>query len=52
MTEDFPYRFEVSASAADLQGRFAELAPGAGSGQSGTVAGRVMFAARWASSPS
>ena len=43
MAEDFPYRFEVSASPGELQERFSALAPSDGSGQVATVAGRVML---------
>lgn len=43
MAEDFPYRFEATASAGELQERFATLAPGEGSGQIATVAGRIML---------
>jgi lysyl-tRNA synthetase class 2 len=43
MAEDFPYRFEVTASPGELQERFAALGPSEGSGQVVTVAGRVML---------
>jgi lysyl-tRNA synthetase, class II len=43
MAEDFPYRFEVTASPGELQERFAALAPSDGSGEVVTVAGRVML---------
>ncbi len=43
MTEDFPYRFERTAAAAELQERFAGLAPGEASGHVETVAGRVVL---------
>jgi len=39
---DVPYRVEVTEHAGHLQERFAALAPGAGSGEEVTVAGRVM----------
>jgi lysyl-tRNA synthetase, class II len=38
-----PYRVEVTDRAADLQARWADLADGAGSGVTATVAGRVML---------
>jgi lysyl-tRNA synthetase class 2 len=38
---DIPYRFEPTAHAAELQHRFADLAPGQNSGRVETVAGRV-----------
>ncbi|HMK96598.1 MAG TPA: amino acid--tRNA ligase-related protein, partial [Acidimicrobiales bacterium] len=43
MLEDFPYRLEVTASAAELHARYGPLEPGAGSGEAATVAGRVML---------
>lgn len=43
MGEDFPYRVEVTARAAELQERYADLAPNEGSGDIVTVAGRVML---------
>jgi lysyl-tRNA synthetase class 2 len=43
MAEDFPYRFEVTASPGDLQERFATLGPSEGSGHVATVAGRIML---------
>jgi lysyl-tRNA synthetase class 2 len=43
MAENFPYRFEVTASAAELQARYSSLAPGEGSGETATVGGRVML---------
>lgn len=43
MGEDFPYRVEVTARAAELQERYAGLAPNEGSGDIVTVAGRVML---------
>jgi lysyl-tRNA synthetase class 2 len=39
----FPYRVQGTAQAGDLQQRFAELAPGEGSQQLATAAGRVML---------
>jgi lysyl-tRNA synthetase class 2 len=42
MADDLPYRVLVTASARQLQERYADLAPGTGSGQVATVAGRVM----------
>jgi lysyl-tRNA synthetase class 2 len=41
MVDHLPYRFEPTAHAAELQGRFADLPPGEASGQMETVAGRV-----------
>ncbi len=41
MADSFPYRFEPTARAAELQERFADLPPGEGSGRVETVAGRV-----------
>src|SRR4051794_15264675 len=38
-----PYRFEPTASAADLQARFADLEPGTETGEVVTVAGRLML---------
>jgi len=43
VSEDFPYRFEATASAGSLQERFAQLAPGSGSGVTVSVAGRVLL---------
>jgi len=43
MAEDFPYRVEGTTPAGRLHERFGELAPAEGSGQSATVAGRVML---------
>ncbi len=43
MAEDFPYRFEVTTSPAELQDRFANLGPSEGSGHIATVAGRIML---------
>jgi lysyl-tRNA synthetase class 2 len=43
MTEDFPYRVDVSAPAAQLHQQYAELEPGQGTGQVATVAGRIML---------
>jgi len=43
MAEDFPYRFDVTASPGELQERFAALGPSEGSGHVATVAGRVML---------
>jgi lysyl-tRNA synthetase class 2 len=43
MAEDFPYRFDVTASPGELQERFASLGPSEGSGAIATVAGRVML---------
>jgi lysyl-tRNA synthetase class 2 len=41
MVDDPPYRFQPTAHAGELQQRFADLAPGEGSGRAETVAGRV-----------
>ncbi|MGA3221839.1 MAG: lysine--tRNA ligase [Acidimicrobiales bacterium] len=41
MADSFPYRFEPTAHAAELQERFADLPPGESSGRVETVAGRV-----------
>ncbi len=38
----FPYRFDRTATAAELRERFADLAPGDNSGERATVAGRLM----------
>src|ERR1700690_2325013 len=43
MAEDFPYRFDVTASPGELQERFSALAPSEGSGEVVTVSGRVML---------
>jgi lysyl-tRNA synthetase class 2 len=43
MAEDFPYRVEVTASAAQLHEKYASLPAGSGSGDTATVAGRVML---------
>lgn len=43
MAEQVPYRFEVTAGAGALQERFATLAPGEGSGENVSVAGRIML---------
>jgi lysyl-tRNA synthetase, class II len=43
MTQDFPYRLEVTARAAELRARFAALAPDQDSGEIVTVAGRIML---------
>jgi lysyl-tRNA synthetase class 2 len=43
MSEDFPYRLDVTALARELQEQYAELAPGEGTGQVATVAGRIML---------
>jgi len=43
MPEDFPYRVEVTAQAADLAQRFASLEPEGRSGVVATVAGRIML---------
>ena len=43
MPEQLPYRFEKSASAAQLHERYRTLGPGEGSGQVARVAGRVML---------
>ncbi|HYA45265.1 MAG TPA: lysine--tRNA ligase [Acidimicrobiales bacterium] len=43
MTASPPYRFEVTASPAELQARFARLQPGEDSGEVAGVAGRVML---------
>jgi lysyl-tRNA synthetase class 2 len=40
---DFPYRVEVTAHAGELHARFSALAPGEGSGEVASVAGRVML---------
>ncbi|MFH1105418.1 MAG: lysine--tRNA ligase [Actinomycetota bacterium] len=40
--EPYPYRFERTALAADLQARFDDLAPGTDTGETVTVAGRVI----------
>ena len=39
----YPYRFERSATAADLHDRHGELEPGAATGEEATVAGRIML---------
>jgi lysyl-tRNA synthetase class 2 len=41
MADNFPYRFEPTAHAGELQRRFADLPPGENSGKVETVAGRV-----------
>ena len=43
MPDEFPYRFEVRASAAELQESYSKLKAGENSGQGTTVAGRVML---------
>ena len=43
MSPDAPYRFERTALAAEVTGRFAHLDAGAGSGEQVAVAGRVML---------
>jgi len=43
VTEELPYRFEVTAGAGELQQRFATLPSDEGSGEVVTVAGRVML---------
>jgi lysyl-tRNA synthetase class 2 len=43
MADDFPYRLGPTAPAGELQERFAELAPGAGSQHVETAAGRIML---------
>ncbi|MEM8905555.1 MAG: OB-fold nucleic acid binding domain-containing protein, partial [Actinomycetota bacterium] len=43
MTESVPYRFEPDARAAELQERFGELEPGTETGETATVAGRLML---------
>jgi lysyl-tRNA synthetase class 2 len=42
-SDELPYRFERSALAADLAVSFAELGPGSETGQTVTVAGRVLL---------
>ncbi|MEM9711886.1 MAG: lysine--tRNA ligase [Actinomycetota bacterium] len=43
MTESVPYRFEPDARAAELQERFGDLEPGTETGETATVAGRLML---------
>ena len=43
MADDFPYRLDGTEPAAELQQRFDDLAPGAGSQQVVTVAGRILL---------
>ncbi len=43
MTDPVPYRFEPDAKAADLHQRFGELEPGTETGETATVAGRLML---------